>query len=307
MTNLSVFLTDRPGEVDAVWVEILQISLHSEEEGPTDLLDEPTELILLTALVDEVQPLVENTEVAASTYNQLRLLVGDAVLLSTEPKLYVKGDPDLSVLELEVDPAELEQGELHCPSCSQSGLKVKLASGDVELEEGAAGMVLDFDVAQSFGHKAGNSGKWVMHPVIHGTLTADEDGDGSVTDDLGTAAAIQGTVGLDPTNPISIPDCGGQARSIQDFIPIATAQTLVDDQLQPLVFSGVVGEDGSFKIEFLEPDAYTMGVAPVNLGDYELVFTALAEPAQVTLGEGEVKDVQYTIQAAVCNQVNPGT
>jgi hypothetical protein len=308
MTNLSVYLTDQPGEVNAVWVQILQISLHGDEEGTIDLLEDPTELILLTELVGTVEPLVQNEEVSASTYNQLRFLVGDVVLLSTEPKLYLKGEPDLSSLDFAsldppVDPDELDQGTLQCPSCSQSGLKVKIPNGEVELEEGATAMVLDFDVAQSFGHKAGNSGKWIMHPVIHGTLVADADGDGSVTDDLGTGTAIQGTVALGETNPITIPECGGGARSIQDFIPTAMAQVLVDDEGLPLVSTGVVGEDGSFRINFLEPDTYTMGVAPLNLGDFELVFTALAEPAQVTLAEGEVKEVSYTIQTAVCNQL----
>ena len=217
-TYLSVFLTDQPGEVDAVWVEILQVSLHGGDEGHLDLLDEPTELILLTDLVGTVQPLVENTEVDASTYTQLRLLVGEAVLLSTEPKLYVKGNPDLSSLDftnldLSVDPEELDQGTLQCPSCSQSGLKIKIPGADVELGEGATALVVDFDVAQSFGHKAGNSGKWIMHPVIHGTVVEDADGDGSVSDELGTAAAIQGSVALDETNPPTIPECGGSARS----------------------------------------------------------------------------------------------
>lgn len=37
------------------------------------------------------------------------------------------------------------------------------------------GLLLDFDVAQSFGHPAGRSGLWVMNPVIAGTPGDPED------------------------------------------------------------------------------------------------------------------------------------
>jgi hypothetical protein len=287
--SLSVYLTDAPGDVEAVWVEILQISLQGAEGGPVNLLGSPTDLVLLTDLVGTTHLLVENAELDPSTYSQLRLVVGDAVLLSGDGTVYVKGDPTL--------PGGLEgapMGNLQCPSCSQSGLKVTLPNDEMELEEGSAALVIDFDVSQSFGHKAGNSGNWIMRPVIHGMLT----------ESVSSARAIRGTVGLamDGENPILLPDCPpGEPRSIQDFIPTATLMGILDGEGNPIVRSGTVAEDGSFQISFLAPGSYSMGhVAELTLGEFVLSFTAGVEPAEVTVGSGDVEGVVYTIQSAQC-------
>ena len=56
---LNVLLTDAPGDVAAVWVEIERIYLQGGD-GPVELLDEPTELIELTELVGTAVPLVED-------------------------------------------------------------------------------------------------------------------------------------------------------------------------------------------------------------------------------------------------------
>jgi hypothetical protein len=108
--SLSVYLTDAPGDVEAVWVEILQITLQGAEGGPVSLLGSPTDLILLTDLVGTTHLLVENAELDPSTYSQLRLVVGDAVLLSSEGVVYVKGDP---ILPTGLEDAPL--GNLHLP------------------------------------------------------------------------------------------------------------------------------------------------------------------------------------------------
>jgi hypothetical protein len=290
-TSLSVYLTDAPGDVEAVWVEILQISLQGAEGGSVSLLGSPTDLILLTDLVGTTHLLVENAELDPSTYSQLRLVVGDAVLLSSDGTVYVKGDPVL--------PEGLEgapMGNLQCPSCSQSGLKVKIPNDEVELEEGSAALVIDFDVSQSFGHKAGNSGNWIMRPVMHGTLT----------ESVSVAKAIRGTVGLamDGEVPITLPDCPpGEPRSIQDFIPTATLMGILDGEGNPIVRSGAVAEDGSFQISFLAPGSYSLGhVAELTLGEFVLSFSAVVEPGEVTVGADDVTGVVYTIQSAQCQE-----
>ncbi|MFO8175236.1 MAG: DUF4382 domain-containing protein [Longimicrobiales bacterium] len=48
--RLSVYLTDAPGDVEAVWVDIEEITLQGED-GPVVLLNESTGLIELTDLV----------------------------------------------------------------------------------------------------------------------------------------------------------------------------------------------------------------------------------------------------------------
>ncbi len=286
---LSVYLTDAPGDVEAVWVEIVQITLQGAEGGPVSLLGSPTDLIPLTDLVGTTHLLVENAELDPSTYSQLRLVVGDAVLLSKDGTVYLKGDPLL--------PEGLEEaptGNLQCPSCSQTGLKVKIPNDEMELEEGSAALIIDFDVSQSFGHKAGSSGNWIMRPVMHGILV----------EEVSAAKAIRGEVELamDGENPILLPDCPPtESRSIQDFIPTATLVGILDGEGNPIVRSGAVAQDGSFQISFLPPGVYSLGyVAELALGDFVLSFTAEVEPGEVTVGTEDVTGVVYTIQSAQC-------
>jgi len=291
-TSLSVYLTDAAGDVDAVWVEILGITLQGGE-GPVELLGEPTDLILLTDLVGVTQLLVDNAEMDPASYGQLRMQVGDAVLLTSDQEVYVKGDP--------VMPEGLDGppwGDLQCPSCSQSGIKVTIPNDEVELPEGEAALVLEFDVHQSFGHMAGMSGKWVMHPVIHGTLT----------DQPSSTLSIGGTVQLAEVEgtPISIPPCPTETdvRTIQDFTPTATILGIVDGDGNPIVRTGHVNEEGAFEIPFLPPGTYDMAYeTTLDLEDFVLTFTATVDPAQVTLTDAPFGDMLYTIQSATCDPV----
>jgi hypothetical protein len=52
------------------------------------------------------------------------------------------------------------------PSFGTSGLKVKLPGDLLVVDDDDHVILVDFDAAQSFGQVAGNSGQWVMHPVI---------------------------------------------------------------------------------------------------------------------------------------------
>ncbi|HZD03639.1 MAG TPA: DUF4382 domain-containing protein [Longimicrobiales bacterium] len=293
MAHVSVFLTDAPGDVDAVWLQIEELYLQGDG-GRVDLLTEPTDLVLLTDLVGTTQLLVDDAAIDPTTFAELRMVVGDGLLLSSDGTVYVKGDPVL--------PAELEgapTGTLQCPSCSQSGLKITVPNDELEVEEGAMAFVLDFDVSQSFGHKAGNSGQWNMHPVIHGTLVGDEDGDGQISDELESVSDIRGTVAL--AEGVTIPECpAGTARSVEDFIPTATSQSFVGGDGQPIVRTGTVAADGTFQITFLAPDTYTLGfVDTLELEGFNLVFTASMDPTEATVA-GDVEGVTYTVQTAEC-------
>jgi len=298
VARLSVYLTDAPGDVKAVWVEIESLLLHSEDGHPYELLDQPTELIPLSELVGTSQLLVADAEVDPAVYHQLRMRVGDAVLESTEGMVYVKGEPNL--LEIYPEGAPERVGDLQCPSCSQSGLKVTIPRMD--LPEGATALVLDFDVAQSFGHKAGKSGKWVMHPVIHGILN--------------DTYSIEGTVTLDLPEGESLPLCppegieGSRQTGITDFVPTATPPA---DGGEDIVRSGEViavdgvDWDGEFRMDYLAPGTYTMGHAALQLDGYDLTFVFTVVPAEVTVGEGIFGDpVSYTITSATCAEASGG-
>lgn len=291
--SLSVYLTDGPGDVAEVWVDILGITLQGGPDGPVELLSGPTGLIPLTDLVGTTQLLATDVELNPAVYGQLRMVVGDAYLVSTDDKVYVKGFPDL--------PEGLAPyGDLQCPSCSQSGLKVTIPGGQLSLDQGDMDLVLDFDVDQSFGHKAGNSGKWVMHPVIHGIL-----------EEVG---AIVGTVVLaedQDGNAIELPECPeGTAWTLNDLTPTATTVDLLDGEGNPIVRTGDVQESGSFRIGYLVPGTYTLGYEnPVAEEGWTFSFaatvTVAGEPVtdnQVTVGSADVTDVLYTIESATCEE-----
>lgn len=279
----SVYLTDAPGEVEAVWLEILSASLQGEEESVL-LLDESTGLIEVTELVGRAQEIVDDATIPDGRYDKLSLIIGGAVLETSGGAVYTR--------EGARHPEGLETtGQLHCPSCSQSGLKVQLHG--VEIGGGDHALVLDFDVSQSFGHPAGNSGRWVMRPVIH---TAFEDEETGELD----GESIEGTVVL--AEGVEIPSCPGEAvRTLEDFIPSAVARNLTDDQGAPVVRTGEVDDEGEFEIDYVAADVYDMGfVAGVEFEGATLVFEADVVPAEVTVADEDVDGVQFTVTGATC-------
>ena len=172
--RLSILLTDAPGDVLEAVVTIEQIYLQggsadSEEEAPEsqrlNLLAEPVTVDLLT-LADEWMTLIEGVDIPAGKYGQLRFVVSGAYLRVEEAegnRIYATS----SDYEGLPDGAEVG-GDLQAPSFASSGLKVKFPGG-VTVEDETA-LLVDFDVAESFGKQAGQGGKWVMHPVLKGSV-----------------------------------------------------------------------------------------------------------------------------------------
>ena len=164
--------------VDGLWVKIEDVCLQGDQ-APVCLLDEPTDWID----VDQWTTLVDDVEVPPGTA-QLRFIIAEAVLVA-DGKVFatssvdLPGDPPIPGLEAD--------GLLHCPSCSQSGIKVIFPGGEPSINEGENFLVAQFDVAQSIGKERGESGRWVMHPVIRGSLllkarlTVEVIGEGAVT------------------------------------------------------------------------------------------------------------------------------
>ncbi|MHB1192112.1 MAG: DUF4382 domain-containing protein [Longimicrobiales bacterium] len=299
--KVAVYLKDAPGDVDSVWVQVDRIVLKGGD-GDVVLLDEPTPLLNLIALRDSAVALAEGVEVDQGDYEQLRIIIGGAVLQTRSGAVYTQGGAE--------HPGGMEAtGELVCPSCSQSGLKVKLA-GDLEIDEEENAILLDFDVSQSFGHQAGNSGKWIMRPVIHAVKA---DVDDIEDDDVG--GRIAGTVALGmgaDSVPVAIPACGGQQQTLLDFLPLATATTLVDDEGNALVFAGAVeikeGEPTVFEIRTTAFDIYALGYrGATEYTSEKLVWTATVSPAQVTLSEAadQVGNVTFTITGVTCQGLTP--
>jgi hypothetical protein len=292
--RLSVYLTDAPGDVESAWIQIDEIFMIGDENGEIEVPAELGELIELTELVDRVHELAADVPFDPDTFRELRLVLGGAVLLTEQGEVFATSGAEL--------PEELEGEEvqtLHCPSCAQSGLKIKVHGDTPELdEEESASLLLDFDVAQSFGHRAGASGRWIMHPVVHATWVEAPEPETSAI--LGTVAIQLDGQGA-PT--FTVPPCpAGTPRSITDFIPQATAATLRDASNNPIVRTGTVAASGTFSISPVDPDQYALGFAETLLGTMKLVWTATVTPATVTVAAGgaDVTGVAYTLTGASC-------
>lgn len=169
--KLSLLLTDAPGDVVKAVVTIDRIYLQPSEDseaGRIILREEDVTTDLLT-LVDSTQSLISDVVIPAGSYSQLRFVISGAYL-------EVEGEAEGTTTIFASSPtyAGLPEGavvggDLQMPSFAQSGLKVQLPGDAIVIgDDASVTLVVDFDVAQSFGKAAGASGKWVMTPVLKG-------------------------------------------------------------------------------------------------------------------------------------------
>jgi hypothetical protein len=173
-SSLTVMLTDAPGDVKAAVVTISEVYLQGGD-ADDDALDDDDERVVLTSEASTVDlltlaatttTLVADADVPSRRYGQLRFVI-------TGGYLEVENDDgSTSIFASAADYAGLPEGAvvagaLQMPSFAQTGLKVQLPADALDLDDEEAVILVDFDVAQSFGHEAGSEA-WVMHPVVTG-------------------------------------------------------------------------------------------------------------------------------------------
>lgn len=211
--QVEVKLTDAPANYEAVTIDIQEVRLHADEDEEIDstetdddaeengwitILDEPLEVNLLD-LTNGNNITLGSAELEPGQYSQLRFILGDNNTITVDG---------------EVIP-------LKTPSAQQSGLKLKL---DTEIKAGTTyTLLVDFDAARSI-VKAGNSGKYLLKPVLHAVNLAEA---GSISGNVQPSAAD--SVGFN-TNVMAIAD----------------GDTL----------STITGENGNYKIMGLLPATY---------------------------------------------------
>jgi hypothetical protein len=163
-TALSIKLKDAPGEVQHAVVTIAGINLMGSD-GKLVLSSSPVTTDLLT-LANSTADLVSGAEVPSGTYTELRFLISGACLAVENGS----GGSDIYATDgYDATPCGgAATGTLQAPSYAQSGLKVTLDEGALILIGPQKILLVDFDVSQSFGQAAGQSGQWVMHPVVTG-------------------------------------------------------------------------------------------------------------------------------------------
>lgn len=146
--SLSVSLIDAPADYDEVWVEVLAVEVQPKGSDETD---------------ESAWMSIEN-ESEDKRIDLLTLTGGNALKLGTReiPAGYISQIR----LILGADNFIMQDGvriDLTTPSAQQSGLKLQL---NQELLAGIQyDFILDFDAAQSI-VKAGNSGKYILKPVL---------------------------------------------------------------------------------------------------------------------------------------------
>lgn len=281
--KLSIRLTDAPGDLAEAWVKIEKIYLQGTAAGDStsgkqEFTTASTGYVdLLTLSGGNFQSLVTDATIKPGTYRQVRLVLSGAYIRTKDDRYFATPGAEL--------PSGVSSaGELKCPSCAQSGLKVILPGDGVAIDEGNTTLVLDFDVNQSFGHEAGKSGKFILRPVIHATQT----------EGTQTGGAIKGTVAL--AEGVAIPACGGgDAPTLLKVVPTATAGETVR--------TGTTVQDGEayrYTISGVAAGTYAMGVDRVGFANGDtLTFTATATPSSVTVASAEVQS-DYSVTAASC-------
>lgn len=200
---LRISLTDSPGDYKAVYVDIQEIRVNAtddENEGWVALEDINAGVYNLMELTNGIDTLLAENEIPSGKISQIRLVLGD----------------QNSVIDGEDSVA------LKTPSGQQSGLKLKV---NATLESDLAyDILLDWDAAQSV-VKAGNSGQYILKPVIR---TIVEQSTGSV----------RGIV--DP-----------------DSVQHAVYAILGDDSI-----GTYTDDEGGFMIKGLDPDTYSIYIDP---------------------------------------------
>jgi hypothetical protein len=126
------------------------------------LRDTPLTTNLLT-LSNDVADLVRDAIVPAGTYEQLRIVISGAYIqtLGSDGTMHAYATRGYD----QVPPGLTIDGTLQAPSWDASGFKVKLPDGGLSITGEQKILIVDFDVAQSFGHATGG-GDWVMRPVL---------------------------------------------------------------------------------------------------------------------------------------------
>lgn len=272
-SRVTLKLTDAPADLAEAWVEIEEIYLQGSG-GRVVLRGESTGLVNLLTLKDAVVDLVDGAVVPSGSYSDLRFVIGDAYVRTTSGAVYAKAGTALPA-------GTTATGTLQCPSCAQTGIKVKFAGGALTLDDDAEVVLVDFDVSQSFGRQAGQSGQWVMRPVLTGA-------------DFTATGSIAGRIAL--AEGVALPaTCGGAAVSLSQFVPRAIVGA-------DSVASGAVQADGAYRIRYLAPGSYTLGHAASLTFDngQTLAFVAAATPATVSVASGATAAADYRITAATC-------
>lgn len=235
--RMNIDLTDAPANYQQVNIDVQALRVHYTPEttdstgGEGKWINLPVDpfKINLLELTNGVDTLLTSAELEPGTYRELRLILGS----------------DNSVM---VDSVTTN---LKVPSGQQSGYKIKFQT-DLEAGE-EIDVTVDFDAARSV-HKAGNSGKYILKPVLKAFV---ETGDAVET--------------------------GSIAGVIEPIEAAPNIYAIMDDDTAG---STQPGEEGGFLLEGLEAGQYDLSIVPTNdqYADTTLTGIMVEEGQQTDVG-----------------------
>lgn len=273
--TLTIQLTDAAGDFKAAVVTIEEIYLQGDN-GRVVLSTTKTTTNLLT-LANDTQTLVQDAVVPEGTYSQLRFVISGG---------YIEEENEDGTTSIYASSADYEglpegaqvTGQLQMPSYAQSGLKVTLPGDELTITGEQKILLVDFDVAQSFGHIAGQSGKRVMTPVVKAT-------------DIVASGSVQVTLAADAG--VVFPVVNDAQVTLSSFKATLTNEAGSREEL-PLVDTNGDGVlEAHFK--FLIPGTFSLGIA----GPEGVDFTVTpAQPATHTITSGQDGSFAFTLTSA---------
>ncbi|MDZ7658742.1 DUF4382 domain-containing protein [Fodinibius sp.] len=242
--HMKVKLTDAPGDYQQVNIDVQGLRIHytpaesdSAESDTTennddgewiDLPVEPMNINLLE-LTNGVDTLLAEADLEPGHYKELRLILGSDNTVMVDSTIH----------------------DLKVPSGQQSGYKIKFQT-DLEAGEEIE-VTVDFDAGRSV-HKAGNSGMYILKPVLKAFMEDGEDVE---------VGSIAGSV--EPS------EAALNVFAIMEDDTAATTQT---------------DENGSFLLQGLEDGQYDVSFEPTNeqYADTTITDVMVEEDEQTDLG-----------------------
>lgn len=213
--KMNVSLTDAPGDYEEVNIDVQGLRIHytpaSNDTVDADTADgewidlpvEPMRVNLLE-LTNGIDTLLTSAELDPGNYKELRLVLGN------ENDVVVNGSTK----------------NLKVPSGQSSGYKIKF---DTDLEGGEElDVIVDFDAGRSV-HKAGNSGKYILKPVLKAFV---EDGE----------------------------EVGSLAGAVDPATAEPNVFAIIDDDTS----TTQANEDGEFLLQGLEAGQYELNIEPTD-------------------------------------------
>lgn len=277
-SRVSIRLVDAPGDFKEVKVQITELYLQRESEADstagrlTLATDTSTYFDLLALVGGAGADLVRDAVIPAGTYSQLRVRVGDAYVVTRDGRVYATPGARLPAGMTATGTINLTSGKSRA-----SGYKIRFPGPGLTVDGDSRIVALDFDVARSFGHVAGKSGQLILNPQF--TVTQ-----------VQLSGGISGLV--TPAAGVVFPACGGAATDVTHFTATATGPTTLSARAQA---------DSRYKMAYVSPGTYAMGVAPVGYanGDSLMIVASPSVPS-ATLASGQNVVVDYSVTGITC-------